>query len=88
MPYVLDSPTAMWKGSGRSLFQTLVLENMKFTMFVLTPVFTASLFWNDAIVERIVRNRQYISYPPEGERPPTNREELEQKVRAMRETRK
>ena len=62
-----------------------MLENFKFTLFVLTPVFTASLFWNDSIVERIVRNRQYITYPPEGERPPTNQKELEEHVRKMRE---
>ena len=40
----------MWKGSGRSFFRTLVLENFKFTLFVLTPIFTASIFWNDDIV--------------------------------------
>ena len=66
----------MWKGSSRSLFRTLVLENSKFLLFVLTPVFTASLFWNDAVVDYIVRSRQYVTYPPEGERPPTTREEV------------
>ena len=60
---------AMWKGSSRSLFRTLVLENSKFLLFVLTPVFTASLFWNDSVVDYIVRSRQYVTYPPEGERP-------------------
>ena len=59
----------MWKGSSRSLFRTLVLENSKFLLFVLTPVFTASLFWNDSVVDYIVRSRQYVTYPPEGERP-------------------
>ena len=67
---------AMWKGSSRSLFRTLVLENSKFLLFVLTPVFTASLFWNDAVADYIVRSRQYVTYPPEGERPPTTREEV------------
>ena len=67
---------SMWKGSSRSLFRTLVLENSKFLLFVLTPVFTASLFWNDAVVDYIVRSRQYVTYPPEGERPPTTREEV------------
>ena len=66
----------MWKGSSRSLFRTLVLENSKFLLFVLTPVFTASLFWNDSVVDYIVRSRQYVTYPPEGERPPTTREEV------------
>ena len=68
---------AMWKGSGRSLFQTLVLENFKFTLFVITPVITASIFHSDRIVEYIVRNRGYVSYPAEESRSvPTNEEEL------------
>ena len=70
----------MWKGSGRSLFRTLILENFKFTLFVVTPVVTASLFWNDSIVTAIVRNRQYVTYPPEGERPPSNQAELEERL--------
>jgi hypothetical protein len=40
----------MWKGSGRSLRQTLVLENFKFAWFILVPIATASIFYNDAIV--------------------------------------
>ena len=74
----------MWKGSGRSLFQTLILENFKFTLFVVTPILSASLFWNDAIVEAVVRNRQYISYPAEAERPPTNEQELAEALRKQR----
>ena len=60
------------------------MENFKFTLFVLTPVFTASLFWNDSIVERIVTNRNYVRYPPEGERPPQTQDELEQRLRERR----
>jgi hypothetical protein len=71
----------MWKGSSRSLFKTLVLENFKFILFVTTPIVTASLFWNDTFVERIVRNRQYVNFPPEGERPPANQQELEEIMR-------
>ena len=78
----------MWKGSGRSLFQTLILENFKFTLFVVTPIVTASLFWNDAIVEAVVRNRQYITYPPEADRPPTNQSELEAALRAQKEAKR
>ena len=67
----------MWKGSGRSLFRTLVLENFKFTIFVVTPIVTASIFHSDAAVEWIVRNRNYVFYPAEETRPiPTNEEEL------------
>ena len=68
----------MWKGSGRSLFRALVFENSKFLLFLVTPIVTASIFWNDAFVEKIVVNRNYVRYPPEGERPPTNVVELEE----------
>jgi hypothetical protein len=71
----------MWKGSSRSLFQTLILENSKFIMFVVTPIVTAGIFSQDAWVERIVANRQYIIYPPEGDKPPTNPNELQEKLR-------
>ena len=73
----LYTSAQMWKGSGRSLFRTLILENFKFSLFVITPIFTAGLFWNDKVVEAVVRNRQYIVYPPEAERLPQNREELQ-----------
>lgn len=75
---------AMWKGSGRTLFQALVLENSKFVLFVITPIVTASIFWNDWAVEAIVRNRQYVTYPPEGARPPQNQSELEVALREQR----
>ena len=74
----------MWKGSGRSLFQTLIMENFKFTLFVITPIATASIFWNDKLVELIVRNRQYVTYPPEGMRPPASQGELEEAMREQR----
>ena len=49
--------------------QTFFMENFKFVLFVVTPVVSASFFWNDRIVETVVRNRQYVRFPPEGERP-------------------
>ena len=73
----------MWKGSGRSLFQTLIMENFKFSLFVITPIVSASFFWNDAIVEAVVRNRQYVTFPAEGERPPKSMSELEQALQAQ-----
>ena len=79
---------AMWKGSGRSLLQTFALENFKFILFVITPVATASLFWYEPLVEMIVRDRQYVRYPPEGERPPRNEEELAQRMREIEQRRK
>ena len=66
----------MWKGSGRSLFRTLILENFKFSLFVLTPIATASIFSSDTAVEWLVRTTQYIIYPAEARRPPDNTEEL------------
>ncbi len=79
---------AMWKGSGRTLFQTFMLENTKFLLFVITPIVSASLFWNDRIVEYMVTSRQYVRYPPEAERPPSNREELEEALREREMRRK
>ena len=32
--------------------------------------------WQHTVVDYIVRSRQYVTYPPEGERPPTTREEV------------
>lgn len=78
----------MWKGSGRTLFRTLILENAKFIVFLTTPIFTAALFYNDNFVEKIVRNRAYIVYPPEGPKPPQNREELELALRRRAEGRR
>ena len=77
----------MWKGSGRSLIQTLFLENFKFILFVVTPVVTASIFWNDRFVESIVRDRQYVRYPPEGERAPQTEDEVKQALDARRRAR-
>jgi hypothetical protein len=77
----------MWRGSGRSLLQTLFLENFKFTLFVITPIVSASFFWNDRIVDAVVRQRQYVTFPPEGERPPTNEEELSRALEARRRAR-
>ena len=63
------------------------MENFKFTLFVVTPIVTASLFWNDAIVTYIVKSRKYVTYPPEGERPPTNQRELEERIAEQRRAR-
>ena len=77
----------MWKGSGRSLFQTLILENFKFIVFLVTPIATASLFYNDSFVEKVVRNRAYVTYPPEGDKPPKNQQELDVAMQRRAEAR-
>ena len=75
----------MWKGSGRSLFQSLILENSKFLLFVATPIITAAIFCQEEWIEYIVRSRKYVTYPPEAEKPPTNVEELRKMQQRYRE---
>ena len=74
----------MWKGSGRSLFQTLFLENFKFTLFVVTPLVTSSIFLYEPFMDYMIKDRQYVRYPPEGERPPTNEQELREAYAARK----
>ena len=66
----------MWKGSSRSLGRSLLLENSKFLLFLVTPLITAALAWNDGIIQQLVQWSQYITYPPEAKRPPRNTDEL------------
>ena len=66
----------MWKGSGRSLLTNFIAENCRLALFIATPIFIAGIFCNDTMVERIVRSRQYVTYPAEGERPPMTEEEV------------
>ena len=70
----------MWKGSSRSLGRSLLLENGKFFLFLITPVITAALAWNDDIILRLVQWSRYITYPPEAKRPPRNTDELKQEI--------
>eukprot|EP00310_Coccolithus_braarudii_P024118 CAMPEP_0183333454 /NCGR_PEP_ID=MMETSP0164_2-20130417/2345_1 /TAXON_ID=221442 /ORGANISM="Coccolithus pelagicus ssp braarudi, Strain PLY182g" /LENGTH=81 /DNA_ID=CAMNT_0025502375 /DNA_START=199 /DNA_END=447 /DNA_ORIENTATION=- len=78
----------MWKGSGRSLRTTLLLENFKFTLFVITPVITAGIYCSDTAVERIVTWMHYVTYPAEGERPPTNNDEVRERLAHLKASRK
>ena len=70
----------MWKGSSRSLGRSLILENSKFFLFLITPVVTAALAWNDDVILWLVRMRQYITSPPEAKRPPRNTDELKAEI--------
>lgn len=75
--FVPSQVRGMWKGSGRSVFQALLLEKFKFSLFIITPIATAAVFHSDAAVEAIVRTLQYVSYPAEDSRPiPTTEQEL------------
>ena len=70
----------MWKGSSRSLGRSLLLENGKFFLFLVTPLITAALAWNDDIILRLVQWSRYITYPPEAKRPPRNTDELKAEI--------
>ena len=43
---------SMWKGSGRSLLSTMVLENFKFILVIIAPIATAAVFMNDKAARR------------------------------------
>lgn len=43
---------SMWKGSGRSLLNTMVLENFKFILVIIAPIATAAVFMNDKAARR------------------------------------
>ena len=66
----------MWKGSGRSLMVNFIAENFRLGLFIATPIFIAALYCKDTMVDRIVRSRQYVVYPAEGEKPPMTEEEV------------
>ena len=79
-PHAPTGVRHMWKGSSRSLGRSLLLENGKFFLFLITPVITAALAWNDDIILRLVQWSRYITYPPEAKRPPRNTDELKAEI--------
>ena len=79
-PHAPTGVRHMWKGSSRSLGRSLLLENGKFFLFLVTPLITAALAWNDDIILRLVQWSRYITYPPEAKRPPRNTDELKQEI--------
>ena len=74
----------MWKGSGRSLRATLLLENSKFALFVATPIITAGIYCSDYMVDRLVAWRRYVTYPAEGARLPTNNDEVKEMMASLK----
>ncbi|KAG6555287.1 hypothetical protein Mapa_003330 [Marchantia paleacea] len=52
-----------------------VLEVFKFGCYISIPILMMSAFaYDPQNLERIIRNRSYVVYPPEGPRPPTGEE--------------
>lgn len=61
-----------------------LFENAKVALYVLAPVVTVFIFSQPEMVERIVRNRMYVLYPPESERPPTSLEDVRERAAKVR----
>jgi len=51
------------------------LEAWKFTVYLVAPVGTVALITDPLNMRSLLEQKQYIVYPPEGPRPPRNREE-------------
>lgn len=52
-----------------------LLEVFKFGTYIAIPIVMMYAFANNSDnLERIIRNRSYVVYPPEGPRPPTGDE--------------
>jgi hypothetical protein len=59
-------------------------ENAKVALYVFCPVVTVVIFSQPEMVEKIVRNRMYVLYPPEGERPPTTLDDVRERAAKVR----
>ena len=56
------------------------LESFKFAVYLAVPIsLTVFVAYNPSTLEKVIKNRMYVVYPPEGPRPPTN-EELWEKI--------
>ncbi|BDA43715.1 Uncharacterized protein DDB_G0276777 [Coccomyxa sp. Obi] len=61
------------------------LEVFKFGCYISIPILmTVFVAGDPARLEAIIRNRQYVVYPPEGPRPPTA-EELHERIRKSKQ---
>ncbi|XXG43600.1 hypothetical protein AAC387_Pa01g3590 [Persea americana] len=61
-----------------------ILEIAKFALYVSVPItLMYSFAHNSEFLQKVVRNRSYVVYPPEGPRPPSP-EELREMAREMR----
>ena len=62
------------------------LEAFKFALYLAVPVgVTVFVAYNPTTLEKVIKNRMYVVYPPEGPRPPTN-EELWEKIKKKKES--
>jgi len=61
------------------------LEAFKFGLYLAVPVcLTVMVAYNPDMLNKVIKNRTYVVYPPEGPRPPSN-EELWEKIRKDKE---
>eukprot|EP00216_Chloropicon_sp_CCMP2111_P003726 CAMPEP_0198234846 /NCGR_PEP_ID=MMETSP1446-20131203/729_1 /TAXON_ID=1461542 ORGANISM="Unidentified sp, Strain CCMP2111" /NCGR_SAMPLE_ID=MMETSP1446 /ASSEMBLY_ACC=CAM_ASM_001112 /LENGTH=73 /DNA_ID=CAMNT_0043915671 /DNA_START=56 /DNA_END=277 /DNA_ORIENTATION=- len=51
------------------------LEAFKFAVYLAVPVgLTVAVAFDRNVIEKVIQNRMYVVYPPEGPKPPTNEE--------------
>ena len=56
------------------------LEAFKFACYLAVPIgMTVFVAYNPTMLNKVIQNRKYVVYPPEGPRPPSN-EELWEKL--------
>ncbi len=61
-------------------FTGAALESFKFAVYLAVPIsLTVFVAYNPSTLEKVIKNRMYVVYPPEGPRPPSN-EELWEKI--------
>mmetsp|Transcript_8608 Transcript_8608/g.15929 ORF Transcript_8608/g.15929 Transcript_8608/m.15929 type:complete len:82 (+) Transcript_8608:62-307(+) len=71
----------MFGASGGPRRQGVALEAFKFALYLAVPIsLTFFVAFNPTMLDKVIKNRMYVVYPPEGPRPPTN-EELWEKIR-------
>jgi len=61
-----------------------LFENAKVASYVAIPIAVVFTFSQPEMMEKIVRNRMYVLYPPENERPPLTVEEARQRAQQSR----
>eukprot|EP00514_Thraustochytrium_sp_LLF1b_P006891 CAMPEP_0184532158 /NCGR_PEP_ID=MMETSP0198_2-20121128/13997_1 /TAXON_ID=1112570 /ORGANISM="Thraustochytrium sp., Strain LLF1b" /LENGTH=171 /DNA_ID=CAMNT_0026924695 /DNA_START=51 /DNA_END=567 /DNA_ORIENTATION=+ len=62
------------------------LEVFKFSLYLILPVCTIAVFNQPKMIEKLIKTREYIVYPPEAERPPIGQKEaIEQRIMEARE---
>jgi len=64
------------------------LEVFKFGVYILLPIGTIAFFNKPEMIRKLIETREYIVYPPEGERPPMgSKAEVDNALKKLREDR-